>query len=56
MPWIVERESKQEGGIIKKTKRREGEEKELQRIRKEAFRTTWVIYIEPLALRPLHVF
>jgi hypothetical protein len=29
MSWIVEKESKQEGGIIKKTKRREGEEKEL---------------------------
>jgi hypothetical protein len=55
---FVERENKQEGGRIKKIKRREHVEKEHYIIREEAFRATSTIYIKPLAsrLHPIPTF
>jgi hypothetical protein len=35
---------------------KEAKERELQRVKKEAFRTTRAIYIEPLASRPPPIY
>jgi len=49
---LVKRENKQEGHRIeKKEGKKETKERKLQRVRKEVFRTTRIIYIEPLASR-----
>jgi len=50
------RVSKREAKLKRQKEEKEGEERGLQRVKKEAFRATVVIYIEPLALRPPPVF
>jgi hypothetical protein len=42
--------------LKRKKEKKEVEERELQRVRKEVFRATKVIYIEPFASRPPPTF
>jgi hypothetical protein len=43
---------KREAKLSRQIKKKEGEEIKLQKFRKETFRATCVIYIEPLTSRP----
>jgi hypothetical protein len=53
---LKNRANKREEILRKQKKEKEGEERELQRVKKEDPRTTSVIYIEPLASRPPPIF
>ncbi len=53
---LRERASKREAKLKRQKEEKEGEERELQKVRKEAFRATSEIYIESLASRSLLVF
>ncbi len=48
--------SKREVELKRERKEKEVEERKLQRVKEEAFRTTGAIYIEPLASRLLPIF
>ncbi len=53
---MKKRASKREAELKRKKEKKDAYERELQRVRKEAFRATRIIYIEPLASRLPPVF
>ncbi len=53
---LIEKASKRKAKLKRQREEKEGEERELQRVKEEAFKTIGAIYIEPLTSRSPPIF